>query len=163
MYVSEITGRSYSKADFLEMLEKRIRKHNRLHLDIDLNKRYAKGPGKADKYLVHVLQRIYGKRIHFDGEWKLSSETLDDWVGQHLSSILAGKTPDFDGIMRPLQVISTTELLQACELLEIKGEEPATPHQFIQKLQEIYPQTKSSFLKSFLHIEESTKNKEENS
>jgi hypothetical protein len=158
MYVSDITGRSYEGPDFLAMLEKRIRKHIRTLSLVEASKtyRFTECMSKQSAYLEHVLRQIFSDRITLSKTEGilLSTETLDDWVSVRVDRLFTGEQLQPTTYPTPLQVISTKELLVATELLKLEGTEPAATHQFVQELHAIYPQTKSSFLRSFLHIEE---------
>ena len=157
MYQSDITGRSYSKADFLTMLEKRVRKHLRMHeLVQDGGTYWFTSPHSlAAQYLKHVLQHIFGTRIVFAPHGELlDSQTLDEWISGQVTAVMQGENFTRNTQVKPLLVVSTKELLQASEILTFSGTPPQKTHPFIQQLHDLYPQTKSSFLKSFLYIEE---------
>ncbi len=154
MIISNITGKSYTPQDFLPLLEKRLRKHIRLHDLISQGGVYKIDTSTlAGAVLRHFLLQIFEERITFSEEGTpLSVETLDDYISKNLSSFFTAKAlPAI--IISPLQCISRGELLQAAKLLDLSGSLPPEPHSFIEELHKIYPQTRSSFLKSFLHID----------
>lgn len=164
MYQSDITGRSYSKADFLTMLEKRVRKHLRMHELVQDSGSYSfsQPDSLAAQYLQHVLRQVFGERISFTSTGtQLDTRTLDEWISGQLTAVMQAEDLPRNKEGKPLLVVSTKELLQAAALLGLDGAQPQETHSFIQQLHDLYPQTKSSFLKSFLYIKELENTSEE--
>lgn len=175
MYSSNITGKTYSGPDFLSMIEKRIRKHFRLDHRMQSSTAYCidEPDTLAGNVLTHFLKRIFSHSLHLETTCSedtvlLSTMNLDDYIGTHLQHIF-NKQPfcTLPEKPTPLLVISRQELLLVAKLLSLNGTIPPQPHPFVEQLHNLYPQTRSSFLKSFLYIdtllEDSAKQEEQNS
>lgn len=143
------------------MLEKRIRKHIRLHAHMDPKEIYCLGEttSMASYYIQYILERIFNGHLEIASTGKkISTYTMDDWLSTRFEGILA--QPQKIDVLAPLQVISSDELRLAGELLNLQGSSPAPSHSFIDKLHSIYPQTRSSLLKSFLYIDKLSDNED---
>ena len=164
-YVSDITKKDYAKGDFLAMLEKRIRKHLRMNNLIDLKSSYLllNREDIASETLMYFLETIFSKRmiVRFiddiseqkKDEKLLSSQYLEEYIGKRLEIFFTGsEISKLSEVDAPLRVLSAKEINQAAEILSLEGKPAKNTNEFIEKLQEKYPQTKTSFLKSFESI-----------
>lgn len=161
-YVSDITKAEYSKGEFLAMLEKRVRKHLRIDGKLDTKQHYVllEEDHVANKLLQHILTAIFSDRLQLrvlqnlserqTNEIILSSEYLESYIDARLEVFFAQKSiQELTDILAPLRVLSAKEINSAAELLKLTGTPAKEASIFIEKLQEKYPQTKTSLLKSF--------------
>lgn len=163
-YLSDYTGKEYSKRDFLEMIEKRVRKHLRVEQLIDLRTKYAViDEGISSKILLYLLDKIFSGRLTVfiaennddirSDEALLSSEYLEEYISKRLEVFFERKDNELlKSIKAPLKIVSAQEINTLAEILEIEGKKVKPASEFIEKLQEKYPQTKTSLLKSFDNI-----------
>jgi len=164
-YFSDITKKDYAAGEFLGMLEKRIRKHLRIDQSINLNKSYVilNRDDVASEALMYFLETIFSKRLNVrfidelseqkKEEKLLSAKYLEEFIGKKLEIFFMGY--ETSGLLRindPLRVISAKEINQVSEILSLEGKHVISTNEFIEKLQEKYPQTKTSLLKSFDNI-----------
>ena len=92
-FESDVTGREYSQRDFLELLEKRIRKHLRLEGGLDLDGKYAivSREDVASEVLKYFLETIFSRRLQVrcidehselqEQETELSASYLEEYIG----------------------------------------------------------------------------------
>lgn len=164
-YVSDITKKTYAKGAFLVMLEKRIRKHLRIDHSIDLKSTYVilNRDDVASEVLMYFLETIFSKRLvirFIDSlseqkkeEKLLSAQYLEEFIGKKLEIFFTGSK--ISGLLKtntPLRVLSAKEINQVSKILSLEGKPVTNTNKFIEKLQEKYPQTKTSLLKSFDNI-----------
>jgi hypothetical protein len=164
---SDLTKKEYTDGKFLEMLEKRVRKHLRIEKTIDSKKNYVliDDDSATVKLLAHFLDAIFSKRLSFrliknenelnDSEIVLFSQHLEEYISKRLEVFFnAGDLTQLSKINAPLRMVSAKEINQAVKILGLCGLEAKSSNYFIEQLQEKYPQTKNSFLKSFDNVKD---------
>lgn len=165
-FESDYTNDTYTRGEFLKLIEKRIRKELRTQNLISLDKNYVViDDGRvSSKLVVNFLESIFGGRLKLivlDNEENiiedsivLSSDCLDEYVSKRLEvffnqgdvSLLLQKK------IMPLKVITKKEIEQLAKILSLEGKLPEADNKFIKALQDQYPQTKASLVKSFDYI-----------
>ncbi len=167
MIFSDFTNQEYEQADFLRLLEHRIRKEIRQHNLIDIKKSYVleETDSLQSKVLMHFLKQIFSKRLSLeeskDGVNIISTDYLELYVGNRLNVFLNKENPSsLTELSRvPLRCITQHELIEAAKCLFIAGSVTPYSHEIVDALQKKYSQSKPSFLKSFSHIETLTAKK----
>lgn len=164
-YTSDLTGNDYSKKEFLELLEKRVRKHLRIEKNIEVRRKYALlDTGKLDtELLLHYLEKIFNKRLTItlidstedvrEDEELLVADCLETYASKRLNIFF--NKEDIKGLEyenAPLRMISAQEVNTAGQLLELHREPVSIENEFIEELHKKYGQTKTSLLKSFDHL-----------
>jgi hypothetical protein len=165
IYDSDLTKKDYTQGEFLGMLEKRIRKHLRIDGIIDLKNSFVilKRDDVTSDVLMYFLENIFSKRmiIRFvdslsdlkKDEIILSCEYLEEYIGRKLNVFFTNSNINIlSQVNAPLRMISAKEINQVAEIIELSGLPVTEQSEFIEQLQKKYPQTKTSFLKSFDNI-----------
>jgi hypothetical protein len=164
-YYSNFTEQKYSKTDFIALLTKRIKKYLRKNTPLDMKTNYCLyEKGALTKIIVELLTEIFEKRLNLiivpeKSEIIKESVLLDD---SYLEKYVAKRTKVFferqnikklkENNIPILKTITFLELSQLKELFNIEGKLEEESLGFIENLNHKYSQTKSSFLKSFNHI-----------
>ncbi|MBN1175142.1 hypothetical protein JXA48_00715 [Candidatus Woesearchaeota archaeon] len=164
-YYSDFTGQKYSKTDFIGLLTKRIKKDLRINNPLDMELNYCLHEnGVKTQIISELLGNIFEKRLNLiiipkNEDLIKDSILLDD---SFLEEYVAKKTTVFfkgeeinklkdDGVP-VFRTITFEELKQLKNIFSIDGDLDNNSLEFVEKLNEEYSQTKSSFLKSFNYI-----------
>ncbi|MFP4523681.1 MAG: hypothetical protein ACOCQQ_00740 [Candidatus Nanoarchaeia archaeon] len=173
-YYSDITGQSYSANEFLHMLEKRVRKHLRVTLKFNPKQAYIvyQKNEVASHLLKYLFSSLFQSRLDIlfiDSSAGISKEKYQNRIvisDDILETFLAKKIrvffqqqkiePILKTVIAPVQCVSILELNNYAKIKHLsKVSLPQTSEQdFISFVQDKYPQTKSSMLKTFLFLEE---------
>lgn len=164
-YHSQITGEDYSKADFIQLLLKRIKKDLRNNESLDMNQNYALlDCGVLSSLCVLILKELFEGRLNviivpeyeqIENVILLDDSYLEKYLlkridvffnKDNLEKLKSDKIPI-------LRSISYDELIQLKNIFEVEGLIEKETNEFIEKLNSKYSQTKSSFLKSFVNID----------
>lgn len=159
MVYSDFTKQDYQIPDFLRLIEQRIRKEIRQHQLIDTKKRYvlAETASLASKVLLHFLKEIFAERLVLEEKGEtISTDYLENYVAEHLEVFLEAKSTEklFEKKLMPLRSVTIHEIKEVAKILKLEGEVSEKQNEIINSLQEKYPQTKPSFIKSFIHIQD---------
>lgn len=158
MVFSDFTKEDYSSQDFLRLIEQRVRKEIRTHDLIDIRKTYQLEETKSlsSQVLLYFLKHIFHERLVLGEGELISSEYLELYISKRLDIFLNKGDVEvlFSSPISPLRSITQHELVEVARLLSLQGEFTPLSSEIIDALQEKYVQTKPSFLKSFMHIEQ---------
>ena len=151
----------YSPQDFLRLIEHRIRKEIRQGDLISFKKSYVLEESKSleSQVLLHFLKQIFHERLDLSGGEVIVADFLELFISKRLDVFLSKENSEilFNKTITPLRSITQHELKEVAKLLSIEGELTPINQEVINTLQEKYPQSKPSFLKSFANIEKLTK------
>lgn len=169
-YYSDITCQTYSAKDFLHMLEKRVRKHLRVNISFDPKQKYVvcESNSVASAFLKYIFTSLFEDRLDVLFQNSSTSqndsriEISDDCLEQYLAKKLVVFFNKEDSVtltkqvISPLQCVSVQELQHYASISGLKYDDLATSQQreFITFVQNKYPQTTSSMLKTFLFLEQ---------
>lgn len=197
LYYSDITMSSYTKADFIYMLEKRLRKHLRQMDRMNLRSTYCiehssknlpetcsdnddsftgssdnssddssgissynssvRSLGGYAELLKTMLQSIFKNQLKFlspsekdEHTIPLQAKPLEMHIAEHLDVFFKGEDPSLlkSSVANPLKVLSQKECQQLASIFSITEGLPKFTNSLVERMQERYPQTKSSILKS---------------
>ncbi|MCA9477802.1 MAG: hypothetical protein KC535_01510 [Nanoarchaeota archaeon] len=157
MIRSDFTHQEYEPQDFLRLLEHRIRKEIRQYDLLSPKKSYRLEEENSlqSKVLTSFLQRIFQGRLDLLGTELIKTDYLELFLSKQLSVFLEGTAAKtlLETAPAPLRCITEQEMREAARLLELEGTFEPVKQEIIDALAQKYPQTKPSFLKSFVHIQ----------
>ena len=173
MVRSDFTMQEYSNQDFLRLIEHRIRKEMRQNSFISLKKSYQlqEQSSLQSQVLLYFLKKIFHERLDISSGDLIETDYLEMFISKKLEVFLHRGNSDIllDKLITPLRSITEHEIQEVAKILSLKGTfvpvdqktqssiVDGVPEQnvfsIISGLQEKYPQTKPSFLKSFANIE----------
>lgn len=154
----DYTQKHYCEIHFLEIIERRIRKHLRINKIINPKKEYFIEPNKENKHLITklFLKRIFENRLKLTKnkkENKIISDTLDDEAHNLLNYFM--KNQDLNDGIKPINVITDLEAQKISEIENIPLKlEPKNHEELTRK----DPQILFSMHKSKEFIEERIEN-----
>lgn len=164
-YYSDFTGQNYSKTAFIDLLVRRIKKDLRNNNPFDMKLNYCLYEnGVLTQIVTLLLAKIFENRLNliiipknealFGDSVLLDDSYLEKYVAKKTKVFFENKeSRDLKDIGVPiLRTITFEEINQLKNLFEIKGVLEKETLEFVENLNEEYSQTKSSFLKSFNHI-----------
>lgn len=155
---SDFTMQDYSNQDFLRLIEQRIRKEIRQNKLISLKKMYTliEEDSLQSQVLLHFLKQIFHDRLNMGGGESIETDYLELYVSKRLSVFLDKQDSQLllAEKITPLRSITEHEIREVAKILSLKGEFFPVDQKLIFDLQQKYPQTKPSFLKSFVNIEQ---------
>lgn len=165
-YYSDFTGQKYSKNAFIDVLTKRIKKDLRINNPLDIKKNYyLEENSPITKIIANLIEEIFEKRLNLIIIPKKETLLVDliKLDDSYLEKYVANKTKVFfdnkeiDDLKKVdipiIRTITFEEIKQLKEIYEIEGNIEKETLEFVEDLNKEYIQTKSSFLKSFNHIE----------
>ena len=156
MAYSDFTKQDYSNQDFLRLIEHRIRKEIRQHHLLSTKETYQleETTSLQSQVLTHFLKQIFHDRLDLSQGKIISTDYLELFITKKLDVFLEAKQTDelFDQEITPLRSITEHEIQEVAKILSLEGEFVPVNQEIIESLQNKYPQTKPSFLKSFTHI-----------
>jgi len=172
-YYSDITRQSYSERKFLDLIEKRIRKHLRIEKSINLKNKYFIINDDTANYevMIYFLKRILpekldlitittGEDLKADDREQIKTEHLETYLADRMDFFMKNKPLEtLEKTISPLRVVSEKELEVITRILSIDKKIDTKKNKFIEELQETYEQTKTSLLKSFDNIAEQVSKK----
>lgn len=167
-YKSDFTNKEYTENKFLENVEKRVRKELRVNSELDVKKTYALIDDNklSTKVILYLLDNIFSGRLTValfqnkkdipEGSFEICSDVLEEYITKKLEIFLKNKTVDELSVktITPLKIVTASEIKQISEIKGFEGINPEKENELISQLHKIYPQTKTSMVKSFRFIEE---------
>lgn len=154
--------KNYCDNHFVELVEKRVRKEIRKHFNVDFNKEYViYDNGSAEyKILQKFLESIFENNLPIQTTKTYKNENtlfeptnLETEIGEFMRSFFENKPFKFTNTLKPLRVVPVNEMSELKRIFGINRPVMEEQNDFIEKLQEKYPSTKFSILKSLKHFE----------
>ena len=127
------------------ILNKLLRNTFGEHIELELIEKKDKNSNKENNNKDN-------KKNNLDNKTNIiSSDCLEEYITKRLKVFFENKnlTTLTEKTINPLKIITADEIKQLGTILKLNGELPKKEHEFITKLQEQYPQTKTSLVKSF--------------
>lgn len=164
-YYSDFTEEKYSKSDFTALLVRRIKKDLRNNVALDMKQNYVLFENEPiTQIIAKLIEMMFENRLDLvivENNFKLEGDLivfddshLEKYVSKRLNVFFKKKGVDNlkSAAIPIIRTITYAELNQLKEIFEIDGEIEKESLEFVDKLNEKYSQTKTSFLKSFNYI-----------
>ncbi len=157
---STYTNRTYCDSHFMEMISRRIRKDLRVSQKIDIKKEYgfARSTSHETAIAKHFLSEIFGGRLKLskNSPNAIMPRSLDKEVKEFLEEFLENKESK-QHLLNPLRTVLEEEIKEICRILGIRYPKNNETNEILESIEEKYPGTKFSLMKSMKEIKPKNK------